>query len=184
MKGTHWRVRGGLGLLLALISALHATAQAEFYYVTNYGTITITYYAGPGGPVAIPSTINGLPVTGIRTSAFAHSGVTSVTMPDSIRSIGAQAFYYCTNFNAVTLSTNLTLIEDSTFEGCQSLASIRIPSGVWSIGYSAFFGCASMTNAAIDNPSASIADYAFFGCGALRSLTLPGALPSLGLGTF
>src|SRR5262245_20647853 len=50
-------------LLLLLVLALPAVVQAQFNYTTDNGTITITGYAGPGGAVTIPSTINGLPVT-------------------------------------------------------------------------------------------------------------------------
>src|ERR1039457_5758047 len=42
-----------------------ATSPTEFNYTTNYGTVTITRYTGPGGDVTIPETINGLPVTAI-----------------------------------------------------------------------------------------------------------------------
>jgi hypothetical protein len=50
-------------LPLVLMLALPALVQAQFNYMTNNGTITITGYTCPGGAVTIPSTINGLPVT-------------------------------------------------------------------------------------------------------------------------
>jgi hypothetical protein len=51
-------------LLLALfLLALPPAIQAQFTYTTDNGTITITRYTGPGGAVAIPGAINGLPVT-------------------------------------------------------------------------------------------------------------------------
>ena len=61
-------------------------------YTTNNGTITITGYTGPGGAVTIPSTINGLPVTSIGNYAFSNcTSLTSVTIPDSVTSIGLGA---------------------------------------------------------------------------------------------
>ena len=52
-------------LPLLLLLTLPAVVQAQFNYTTNNGTITITGYTGPGGAVAIPDTIDGLPVTRI-----------------------------------------------------------------------------------------------------------------------
>ena len=59
-----------LSTLGSLLCFAPAVAQAQFDYVTNNGTITITKYTGPAGDVAIPSPINGLPVTSIGNWAF------------------------------------------------------------------------------------------------------------------
>jgi hypothetical protein len=66
-----------------------------YSYTTNNGTITITKYIGPDGAVAIPSTINGLPVTSIGDAAFrGRTTLTSVAIPNGVTSIGNLAFYY------------------------------------------------------------------------------------------
>ena len=80
-------------LPLLLLLTLPAAVQAQFTYTTNNGTITITGYTGPGGAVTIPSTINGLPVTSIGDWAFGDcTSLTSVTIPNSVTSIGTDAF--------------------------------------------------------------------------------------------
>ena len=79
-----------------LLLAAPAVVQAQFNYTTNNGTITITGYTGPGGAVAIPATINGLPVTRIGDYAFYNkSSLTSVTIGNGVTSIGDHAFFYC-----------------------------------------------------------------------------------------
>ena len=73
--------------------------QAQFNYTNNGdGTVTITGYTGPVTAVTIPNTINGLPVTSIGYDAFYNGAtpgpgiLTSVTIPDSVTSIGDFAF--------------------------------------------------------------------------------------------
>src|ERR1035441_3096584 len=94
--------------LLAAALALPAAVQAQFYYTTINGTITITGYTGSGGAVTIPSTITGLPVTSIGWLAFGYDySLTSVTIPNSITNIGDDAFFYCTGLTSVTIGTNV-----------------------------------------------------------------------------
>ena len=80
-----------------LLLTLPAVVQAQFNYTTDNGTITITGYTGPGGAIVIPDTINGLPVTSIGVGAFASTSLTSVTIPNSVTSIGLDAFSSCTS---------------------------------------------------------------------------------------
>src|SRR6266446_4190095 len=113
-------------LALALL-ALPAVVQAQFNYTTNNGAITITAYTGPGGVVTIPDTINGLPVTSIGDLAFYgafynNSSLASVTIPDSVTSIGLYAF-----------------------TDCLSLTNVVIPASIVSIGGYAFYLCTSLT---------------------------------------
>jgi hypothetical protein len=88
--------RAGILLLLLLLLTLPAAVQAQFSYTTNADgvTLTITGYAGPGGAVTIPDTINGLPVTSIGYRAFREcASLTSVTIPTCVTGIGPEEFY-------------------------------------------------------------------------------------------
>ncbi|MGO9203306.1 MAG: leucine-rich repeat protein, partial [Limisphaerales bacterium] len=130
--------------------------QAQFSCTTNNGTITITAYKGAGGAVAIPGTINGLPVIGIGDDAFDNcASLTSVTIPNSVTSIGDDAFF-----------------------GCTSLTNVAIPGSVISIGQGAFSSCASLINVALPASVASIGKDAFGSCPGLRAITVD-ALNSL-----
>ena len=94
-----------LSPLLLLLLALPVTVQAQDYtYTITNGAITITKYTGSGGAVTIPDTINGLPVTtiggyyngsGYWSGAFdSCTSLTSVTIPNSVTSIGDWAFIF------------------------------------------------------------------------------------------
>ena len=111
------------------------------YTINNNGTITITGYTGSGGAVTIPSTTFGLPVTSIGTWAFAHTSLTSVTIPDSVTSIGDGVFDLCTSLTNVTIPNNVTNIGKWAFDNCTSLTRVTIGTNVTSIGIQAFYEC-------------------------------------------
>ena len=69
----------------------------------------------------------------------------SITIPDSVTSIGEFAFSDCDNLTSVTIGNSVTSIGGSAFSGCTSLTSIVIPNSVTSIGGFAFSGCDNLT---------------------------------------
>jgi hypothetical protein len=91
-----------------LILATPAAVQAHFSYTVTSQMVTITGYTGTNGVVAIPSTINGLPVTSIGDYAFQGSSITGVTIPNSLTSIGNYAFAWCSSLTNITLGSTLT----------------------------------------------------------------------------
>ena len=171
------RTACALRLLVLLLLTLPAVVQAQFDYTTNNGTITITGYTGPGGAVAIPDTINSLPVTSIREYVFYNnSSVTSVTIPNSVSSIGYSAFHGCTSLKSVTMPSSITNIGHAMFAYCASLASVMLPSSVTYIGEDAFYRCTSLTSITIGSGVASIRLRAFEGCTNLATITVdPGS---------
>ncbi|MCQ2340064.1 MAG: leucine-rich repeat domain-containing protein [Paludibacteraceae bacterium] len=85
-------------------------------------------------------------VTSIGEKAFNNCGLTSITIPASVTTIGSFAFYYCNALKSVTLQEGLITIKESAFEHCDSLQSITIPESVTSIGNYAFNRCAGVTS--------------------------------------
>ncbi len=124
--------------------------------------------------VAVPSTFNGLPVTGIGDSAFSVcTELTSVTIPDSVASIGRSAFQGCTGLTSVTIPDSMTSIGDCAFQFCESLTSVNIPNSVECIGESAFANCYNLTNVTIGSGVTTIGAGAFFDCDSLTTITIP-----------
>ncbi|MBR3974411.1 MAG: leucine-rich repeat protein, partial [Clostridia bacterium] len=100
------------------------------------------------------------------------TSLTSITIPNSVTSIGDYAFWKCTSLTSITIPNSVTSIGRSAFKGCTSLTSITIPNSVTSIGSSAFEGCTSLTSITIPNSVTSIGYHAFAGCTSLTSITI------------
>ena len=69
------------------------------------------------------------------------SGLTSITIPSSVTSLGAECFSYCTSLTSITIPSSVTSIGDNCFQGCSGLSSITIPSSVTSLGWNCFLYC-------------------------------------------
>ena len=77
------------------------------------------------GAIAIPSKLGGYPVTVIGMGAFEGcSGLTKVTIPNSVTNIGSSAFYDCSGLASITIPASVTRIGDSTFKHCSSMADV------------------------------------------------------------
>jgi hypothetical protein len=112
------------------------------------------------------------------------TSITSVTIPNTVTSIGNRAFENCRELNSITIVGNLNSIGGGAFCGCSSLTSISLPSSVLSIGEYAFAGCSNLTNISIPNNVTSIGEYTFYNCSGLQSITLSDKLASVEMGTF
>lgn len=88
---------------------------------------------------------------------------TSVTIPNSVTSIGDKAFYICPNLTSVIIPNTVTSIGKNAFNKCDSLTSVNIPYGVTSIGEHAFGDCSNLILVTIPNSVTSIGANAFKG---------------------
>ena len=105
-------------------------------------------------------------------------GIESVEIPDSVTSIGFEAFEGCTGLKTVDLTSysKLETIGDHTFNNCPSLTSITIPDSVTSIGYGAFVGCSGLTSITIPERITLIGSYTFYNCSSLTEVTYKGKI--------
>ena len=167
--------------LLALqFLAFASVAHGQYGCSTNAdNTLTITNYTGPGGVLTIPTSINGLTVTGIAENAFyAKTSLSGVTIPGSINSIGNQGFYYCTNLTNVSLEAGVASLGIASFSSCLSLPSIVIPDSITNGGDFAFAECIALTNVVIGKGLADLKG-TFNSCIRLGSVTVPATITNV-----
>ncbi|MBR3530408.1 MAG: leucine-rich repeat domain-containing protein [Bacteroidaceae bacterium] len=146
-------------------------------------TFTVTRIANLRGQlvsVTIPNS-----VTSIGDGAFSYcQKLTSIDIPNSVTSLGAYAFDNCYALSSVHLSNSITSIGNSTFKSCHSLTSIVIPASVTSIGDNAFNDCIHLSSIDIPNSVTEIRYYAFNNCTDLSSVRLPNSLKTIYPGAF
>ena len=154
------------GYIFGTDSYTGGTGVEQDYYGSSISSTTSdTYY--------IPSSLRSVTVKGgnILYGAFRDcSMLTSVTIPDSVTSIGDYAFWNCRGLTSVTIGSSVESIGSYAFDGCTGLTSVTIPDSVTSIGRYAFRDCTRLTSVTIGSSVESIGSYAFDGCTGLTSV--------------
>lgn len=102
------------------------------------------------------------------------SGLASINIPDSVTSIDYGAFDGCTNLTSITIPNNVISIGEWVFS-CSGLTSINIPESITSIDYCTFYGCTNLASITIPNNVTSIDESAFDYCDNLTILCYPGS---------
>jgi hypothetical protein len=102
----------------------------------------------------------------------------SYTVPDSVTSVGDEAFFQCMALTTVTIPSSVTTCGGDAFAGCTSLTTVTIPNSVTSIGFEAFYECTSLTDVTIGNGVTDIDDFAFEDCTNLTAVYFIGNAPT------
>ena len=147
------------------------------------------------GTVTIPETAKGFAIKSIESGAFsACTGVTKVTMPNNVTSIGDEAFSGCTGLTSLTIPRGVTSIGEDAFDGCKSLASISVSSS--NTVYDSRNNCNAIIekqsntlirgckNTTIPTGVTTVAEKAFSGCTGLTAIVIPESLTGIGGAAF
>ena len=176
---------------IALTASAHDFEVDGICYNKNGSEATVTYYSLDGssrmwrysGRVVIPETVTysgtTYKVTAIGEGAFDLClDLTSVIIPNSVTSIGNQAFY-CSGLKGVMIGNSVTTIGDNAFSACDGLTSVTIPNSVTYIGEAAF-SSSGLTSVAIPNSVTYIGPGAFTFCNDLTSVTIGNSVTFIG----
>ena len=167
----------------------------------------------PTGVLSIPTTVIDptssiqYTVTVISDLAFVSCSITEVTMPNTINSIGANAFVTCTALTKVIISNSVTSIGSNAFRGCSvlnelvignsvativdfafqdciALTEVTIPNSVTTLGSRVFRDCTALNQVVIGDSVPIINDRSFEGCTSLTEVVIPNSVTSLGSRVF
>ena len=185
-----------LALLLPATAVAHDFEVDGIYYNINGNEATVTYrgtsswnHNSYSGAVVIPETVvyNGMTyfVTSIGDYAFyGCSGLTNISIPNSVTSIGGSAFSGCSGLTSIDIPNSVISIGNSAFSGCSGLTNVNIPNSVTIIGNFAFYGCRGLTSIDIPNSVTTIGYGVFSGCTGLTSVTIPNSVTTIEGNTF
>lgn len=188
-------------MLIAVLCVAPITAFAEstddgLTYTVANEEVTITGYTGAGGEVNIPDTIDGKPVTALADFVFcaaaanyspAAANITSITIPDSVKTIGKETFNGCAALEAVTFPKDVSIpASNNMFKGCAKLKTVTLPAGVANVDTSCFYGCKELESVIFAENSIikTVGMMAFFNCSALKNLEFPDSVTTLGMMSF
>ncbi|MBP5255399.1 MAG: leucine-rich repeat protein [Lachnospiraceae bacterium] len=113
--------------------AFTLSEDGESYGLAGIGSCTDTV-------VVIPRLYEGKPVTEVLGNAFNRNpDITEVIFPDTLVTIGKDAFYGCPALEHISLPERLEVIGTRAFDQCTALTEVRLPSGLRTVGEWAFY---------------------------------------------
>ncbi len=128
----------------------------------------------------VPESLKEVIITGgtiIEDNAFSGCGnLTSITIPDSVTSIGSGAFYDCSGLTSVMIPDSVTSIGGGAFEDCESLTTVTINGSVTTLGDDVFAGCESLITVTIPGTVTTLGDNVFEGCTSLDKMIFQGTI--------
>lgn len=111
-------------------------------------------------------------VTSIGKNAFAYNYLQSINIPNSVITIGEQAFAG-NNFSAIEISEKVSVIESGAFKDCKKLQKIKIPDTAKNIGTALFANCIKLTDVKLPQGIETITEGLFAGCTSLEQFSVP-----------
>ena len=188
-------------LMLALLLAVASSASAYDFMVdgiaydfastdsTAVQVVPISKTEYYTGDIVVPATVEhdgkSYNVTAIGMHAFVFcSGMTSIELPSSIKTIEPGAFMNCYGLTSIDLPEGLESIGNLAFVACENLEKVTIPSTVQDIGYMAFNMNTKLRNITIPEGVEVIEYMTFSSCHALKDVVLPQSLKAIGAQAF
>lgn len=163
------------------------TNTAKVYYDdTKYGQTDRKY---PNlKDLVIPSKVTSdgqdYVVTEIADYTFYYCNLWTVSFPETLTTIGNNAFTWCQNLKSVSLPEAVTTIGKGAFASCQRLTSVTLPTTLTEIGDYAFSYCIWLPSISLPETITALGKYAFEGCEKLTEVNFPANLATIGNGAF
>ncbi len=123
-------------------------------------------------------------ITSIGNCGFSYMNIDEIVLPDTIETVGNNAFYLCEKLVKVTIPNGVVSIGEDAFVRCMSLTEVNIPNSVTYIADYMFANCSLLTEITIPDSVTHIGKGAFGGCESLKTITIPDSVTHIGKGAF
>jgi hypothetical protein len=174
-----------LSVALLLNGFVFAQTASDFSVDINRAGdgAVITGYRGTASNISIPREIEGFPVKEIAIRAFYGNGfIQNINIPDSVESIGANAFTDCLSLRTIVIPGSVRNIGVGAFSGCRSLTSVTLPSGLTEIS-NFLFSNTALSTIIIPASVVKIGEFAFQET-QLEEISFPENLKEIRAGAF
>jgi hypothetical protein len=156
-----------------LVEAEHpAFSSEDGVLYSQDGTVLLSYPCAKSGAFDVPDG-----VTQIAESAFENaSGLTGITLPESLKNVGRTAFYHCDSLAYVEGAVPFTY--GSVFSYCPKLQALSLAetgdaNGTTTLTQFNLIDCPELTTLSIPSGREILADFTVIGCTKLQSVTIP-----------
>ena len=176
------------------------------YYLNEKSEAVVSRYIGKERNVTVPETLDNHTVTTIAPLGFSSlsfidvsaegyrykegekwyivtNNLLSVTLPDTIKTIGDYAFAYNGSLEKVNIPSEVSKIPQECFFGCKKMINMNLPDSVREIGSSAFEGCEVLESVEMRGV-VNVGDKAFYQCNKLVDVIFSYSLKSIGSSAF
>lgn len=147
-------------------------------YRQGEDSVTFSAYYGDETTIDIPENYNGLSVTALGGYLFNERPVTSVSMPNFLKTIGNRSFRKCTELKSINLPEGLEIIGTGAFQGSGLTGKVVIPSSVKEIRENAFYEAKNITEINIPEGITTIAKNSFRAIG-ITEINIPLSVTSI-----
>jgi hypothetical protein len=106
----------------------------------------------------------------IATFALYRCMATEIILPNSVVTIGQNAFYNCLNLKSINLPDNITILPNQCFFGCEALETVILPENLKTINTACFRGCTLLKKVVFKSIITTITTNVFYGCSSLEEL--------------
>lgn len=148
----------------------------DYWHIDDKTTSIISYSGDIAEIYNIPDNYGGRKVEIIDDECFKFNEMIEVIIPDTVESIGNQAFILCPNLQKVIMGNNVKKLGENVFLGCTNLKEVVLSKSLSEISDAAFSDCSSLEKIIIPSGVKKIGKIAFAGCKNLKEIHIPSSV--------
>ncbi len=154
-------------------------AEADFTWEEVDGGVSVTGYSGEARAIIIPAQLGGKDVVSIGKKTFAKSALTGIKLPDTVHTVGEEAFWVSTSLKEFEAGSGLKVIDKKAFMLCAALSKVTLNEGLTEIRNEAFSAGSSIQEISLPSTLTVLGRGAFYRNG-MTEVVIPGSVKVIG----